>query len=227
MCIFLLSLFFLLSANNVTCSSHEEQKKVVLQQLYAIGCLKLGNFKLKNGTYSPFYLDVRHVVSYPQILQSLAECLSSITEHVSYDVMCGVPYAALPIATALSLHNKKPMIIKRKETKQHGTQKMIEGVFQQGNNCLIIEDIITTGGSIGETISDLENAGLKVTDIVVCIDREQSGVENVRSKGYRVHALYTISEIIATLLDTGLITRQQHTDISTYLRNNSFANPNL
>ena len=105
----------------------------------------------------------------------------------NFDVICGVPYAALPMATAMSLESYIPLIIKRKEAKEYGTKKLIEGIYKSGQNCLLVEDVITSGKSLIETISEVENEGLKVSDIVVVLDRQQGGKELLQEKGYKVH----------------------------------------
>lgn len=205
---------------------YAQQKETLLKKIVRIGAFKFGNFTLKNGTQSSIYIDLRSIISYPDILQSVAECLWPLIETTvrvdgglkgrmetsplaslyrgergRFDHICGVPYTALPIATALSLTHHIPMIIKRKEAKNYGTKKMVEGNYKPGDTCLLIEDVITTGSSILETIASLEQEGLKITDIVVCVDREEGGVEYVHSKGYHVHVLYTLSEIINLLHD--------------------------
>ena len=88
-----------------------------LLKAYELGIIKFGNFTLKSGIESPFYVDLRPLASSPQLLKTLANNLLDLVEDVDYDLICGVPYAALPMATTMSLTSNIPLIIKRKENK--------------------------------------------------------------------------------------------------------------
>ncbi|AFJ90577.1 orotidine-5'-phosphate decarboxylase [Blattabacterium sp. (Blaberus giganteus)] len=176
-----------------------EEKEQFFLEIYNLGIIKFGNFTLKSGMNSPIYIDFRPIASRPDLLIKLSDLL--IHEVISYDfeLICGVPYAALPIATTLSLRSKIPLIIKRKENKGYGTERMIEGIYKIGQNCLIIEDVITSGDSLLKTVIDLEKEGLIIKNIMSILDREQGGIENIRKKGYNIRTLFRIGEVLKIL----------------------------
>lgn len=82
-----------------------------------------------------------------------------LNDNKDVDILCGVPYTALPIATAVSLKTGLPMVMRRQEAKSHGTKKKVEGAFKAGDRCLVVEDVVTSGSSILETVIDLRNEG--------------------------------------------------------------------
>ncbi len=190
--------------------------------LHRIHAIRFGNFTLKSGQQSSVYMDLRQIISYPEILRTVAslywQTLSSRAK--TADRICGVPYTALPIATCLSLQHNMPMIMRRKEKKQHGTKQSIEGAFKPGQTCLIIEDIMTTGGSILETATDLQAVEMKVTDVAILIDRAQGGKENMKKQGFTVHATFTLREILDTLIRSSHTTDAEKAAIAAYQANN-------
>lgn len=176
-----------------------KNKEEFLLKAYELGIIKFGSFTLKSGIESPFYVDLRPLASSPELLKTLSNNLLQLVDDRRLELICGVPYAALPMATVMSLESGIPLIIKRKENKGYGTKRMLEGVFKNGQNCLLVEDVITSGKSLVETIDEVEKEGLNVTDIVVVLDREQGGIERLKEKGYRVLTLFTINEVIDIL----------------------------
>jgi orotate phosphoribosyltransferase len=175
-------------------------KEQLIRDLYHIGAVKFGAFTLKSGVASSIYMDLRQIVSHPAVLRVVADILWDLTHQSHFDILCGIPYTALPIATGISLKNNIPMIMRRKEKKAYGTQQQIEGAFKAGQVCLLIEDVITSGGSVLETAADLEANGLVIKDIAVLIDREQGGRQNLEAHHYNVHAALTLKEILNGLL---------------------------
>ncbi|MCK0202705.1 orotidine-5'-phosphate decarboxylase [Ornithobacterium rhinotracheale] len=194
-------------------------KEDFLLRAYELGIIKFGSFTLKSGIESPFYVDLRPLASSPQLLKTLSNNLLQLVDDRSLELICGVPYAALPMATTMSLESGIPLIIKRKENKGYGTKRMLEGVFNQGQNCLLVEDVITSGKSLIETIEEVEKEGLKVTDIVVVLDREQGGKKLLAEKGYRVQTLFTINEVIDILHKYHRLSDEQVASIKEFLNN--------
>ena len=185
--------------------------KLILK-LHEINAIKFGEYKMKSGILTPIYIDLRLTVSYPEVLQMVADAMWEKVQNLNFDLMCGVPYTALPFATVMSVKNNKPMVMRRKEIKEYGTKKAIEGYFEPGQTCLIVEDLVTSGSSVFETIEPLEHEGLKVKDIVVLVDREQGGKKHVEEKGYHLHTVFTLSQMLDTLkkenkLDSGMVTK--------------------
>lgn len=191
--------------------------EALITQLFDIGSVKFGNFTLKSGIQSPIYVDLRLIVSYPKLLKAVATAMWNKVQPCQFDCLCGVPYTALPMATAISLEHEIPMIMRRKEVKEYGTKRAIEGVIQKGDRCLVIEDLITSGSSIFETIAPLEHEGLQVSDIVVLLDREQGGRQVLHDKGYQLHAVLTITEFLKVLEKQGKIVSSTVKEVLTFI----------
>jgi len=175
----------------------------LVDDLYAIQALKFGEFRLKSGALSPFYIDLRGIISHPPILQAVALRILEVLRPLRCDRIAGIPYAGLPIATAVALAGNIPMLYARKEVKDHGTRRAIEGAFAPGDVVVLIDDVITDGASKFEAAAPLVEAGLVVRDFVIFLDREQGGAERLREKGYALHSVLKTSAALDHLRNAG------------------------
>ena len=164
--------------------------------LLSAGCIKFGDFTLKSGLKSPLYIDLRQIISHPKLLSEVAQAYLPILSNLQFSRIAGLPYAAIPIATAISLAGNYPMIYPRKEAKTYGTKAEIEGEYRSGETALVIDDLATTGGSKFEAIEKLTGVGLVVKDVVVLVDRQSGAKESLEQAGYSMHAVLTISQLL-------------------------------
>lgn len=186
--------------------------------LHSIGAIKFGQFTLKSGMLSPIYLDLRVLVSHPRVLREAGRAFAETLNGLTFDRIAAIPYAALPIGTAVALEMDRPLIYPRREKKEYGIARAIEGEFRAGETAVVIDDVITTGASKVEAIEPLLATGLTVRDIVVLVDREQGGAEELQARGYRVHAVLKISEMLQTLREHQRITDEEYQRVWKFLK---------
>jgi len=181
----------------------------LVRDLFHLGSVNFGSFKLKSGMMSPVYIDLRLTISRPKLLKQMSQMMWTnlfrhIPDHV--DLICGVPYTALPFATCMSIDHQIPLVIKRKEgAKDHGTKKAIEGIYSTGQSCVIIEDLVTTGGSVLEVVQSLRDAGLVVNDVIVFLDREQGAKKELEKHDLKLHSVITFTEMLRILEEYKLV----------------------
>ncbi|MFN6469002.1 MAG: bifunctional orotidine-5'-phosphate decarboxylase/orotate phosphoribosyltransferase [Nostoc sp. SerVER01] len=191
------------------CLLNQHPQQDLILQLYDIDCIMFGNFVQASGAVFPYYIDLRKIISNPQVFNQVLTAYEEILKHLNFDRLAGIPYGSLPTATGLALRLNCPMIFPRKEVKAHGTRRVIEGNFHSGETVVVVDDILISGKSVMEGAEKLESAGLNVNDIVVFIDHEQGVKDRLQQNGYRGHAVLTISEITNTLYQAGRINDEQ------------------
>jgi uridine monophosphate synthetase len=178
-------------------------------ELLSAGCIKFGEFTLKSGLKSPIYIDLRQIITYPKLLEKIGQAYLPILKELKFDRIAGLPYAAIPIATAISLAGNYPMIYPRKEAKSYGTKAEIEGEYHAGETAVIIDDLATTGGSKFEAIEKLTGAGLVVKDVVVLVDRQSGAKESLAQAGYSMHAVLTITQMLNYWEENGNVAKDK------------------
>jgi len=199
-------------------------RKALAAALLDIGAVQFGQFRLKlhetrpDAPLSPIYIDLRVLRSFPDVMDSAVAVYKELVSGLEVDLYADVPTAATPLAALLSHETRIPLISPRKEEKGHGTGRQIDGVFKPGQTALLIDDLITLADSKIEAISALEANGLKVRGVVVLVDREQGGVQELEKRGYACRVAFGLKELLQFYRDSGRITAEQQESTLRYLQ---------
>jgi len=196
------------SVINATEGPREHRKRMVLHGLVRTGCFRVGEFVLKSGIKSPFYVDLRRIVSDPVFLKLIAQAYASISRDLDFSRIAGIPMAGLPIATAVSIETGVPLIYPRLSVKDHGTGNRIEGEFRRGDRVLLLDDLITSGKSKIEAVEVLRSEGIEVSDLVVLLERSNRARTEIEAAGIHVHAYAHVTELFATCRQMAVIDEQ-------------------
>lgn len=210
-------------------------------EMVECGCIKFGEFRLRSGILSPFYVDLRGIVSRPSTLlkeigRAMAEKAMEIGPHkvpsgVAFSELmprvpafrlAALPYAGLPIGVAAAIAGGIPLIYTRKEIKEHGTARQIEGEYHAGERAIVVDDVITDGGTKLDSIKPLEEAGLVVKDVIIVLDREQGGGRVLAQHGYTLHSIMSLTPTLETLVRLGLITTEQQQSALDFVAEHQF-----
>lgn len=189
--------------------------------LLEAGCIKFGEFTLKSGLKSPIYIDLRYIISFPKLLEQVGAAYLPLLKELKFSRIAGLPYAAIPIATSISLAGNYPMIYPRKEVKTYGTKADIEGEYHAGETVVVIDDLATTGGSKFEAIEKLTGVGLVVKDVVVLVDRQSGAKESLEQAGYNLHAVLTITQLLDHWETNGKVEKGKIEETRAFLKQSS------
>ncbi|MBM3896680.1 MAG: orotate phosphoribosyltransferase [Thaumarchaeota archaeon] len=180
--------------------------------LHQNNAIKFGDFTLSSGKKSSYYVDLRIVPSFPHQFRKMVKGLQAlISDQIGYDnfdCLASVPTGGLVIASALAIETVKPLVYVRSQPKEHGTSKSIEGKIEKGAKILMVDDVATTGGSVSNAITQLKEAGAKITDAYVVINRMEGADKLLQSHGVKLHSLTNILEITEILHKENLVSRQ-------------------
>jgi uridine monophosphate synthetase len=197
-------------------------KTDLIVELHNNGVIQLKETTLKSGVVSPYYCDFRRVGSNPELFKNLLDYLKSIVEDmeedgVSYEHIAGVPYGGISLAVGLGINHNKSVVIPRTNKKQYGNKKDIEGIYEIGDTILLIEDTVTSGVSVLETIKKIEKNGCLVENVIVLLDREEGGVETIRDAGYQVETVFQINKVLNTLVSKQLIDDFKYESVANFV----------
>jgi len=182
--------------------------------LTKIGALKFGTFKLTSGRTSPYYIDLRIVPSFPDVFKRICDLyvdlIKTEVEADNFDRIAGIPTAGIPFASLIAYHLNKPFLYIRQRARLHGRERRIEGLLMPGDRVLLIDDLITTGGSLRKAAKAIRSEGGVVTDAVVLLDREEGGKENLAEDKVTLHYLLRMSEAAEKLYEMDAIKEDQY-----------------
>jgi orotate phosphoribosyltransferase len=185
--------------------------------LIKIGALKFGTFKLTSGKWSPYYLDLRIIPSFPDVYTKICDFyIKTIKNEIgisNIDRIAGIPTAGISFGSIVAYKLKKSFIYVRTTERQHGRGKLIEGILLPEDNVLLIDDLVTKGGSIQKATTAIRSKGGVVNHAIVLIDREENGKQNLAKDGIKLHYLLKTSELAQNLYDIEAITKEQLTQI--------------
>jgi uridine monophosphate synthetase len=193
--------------------------ETVAKALCDANVVRFGDFELASGRKSPIYIDLRILPSVPKSMNVIAEELGKTTKELGITVVAGAETAGIPIAMAISLKTGIPMVYVRRRPKRYGTNSMIEGILTKEDKAVLIDDLITNGGSKMTFIDGITQAGAKVEDVLVILDREQGGKETLAKEGVKLHSLITLKDLLEYMKANKLLIEEQYNSVISYLEN--------
>lgn len=191
----------------------EEMKTELCRVLHKIGALKFGVFKLTSGRTSPYYIDLRIVPSFPDAFRKVCDLYIILAKTDlgmdSFDRVAGIPTAGIPFASLVAYQLQKPFLYIRQRARLHGRERRIEGIIMPGDRVLLVDDLITTGGSLRKAARAVRAEGGIVNHALVLLDREEGGKQRLAEDNISLHYLLTASEAAKKLYEAGAIDDEQ------------------
>lgn len=201
----------------VTTTTISKLQQNIIEKLFQYECVKIGSFVLKSGITSPFYIDLRRVISFPDLFELVVQAYCNCVKELDYDSIAGIPTAALPFAGAVTQKLDVPMIYPRIPKKPHGTGNLIEGAYEKGDKVLLLDDLITQGKSKKEALDIFREAEVRTKDIVVLICRSYNASSDMEALGVKLHYALHIDDIISHGRMTGLISDEDVERVKKFL----------
>ena len=191
----------------------EEMKTELCRVLHKIGALKFGVFKLTSGRTSPYYIDLRIVPSFPDAFNRVCDVYVKLIKkelgEEGFDRIAGIPTAGIPFASLIAYHLRKPFLYIRQRTRLHGRERGVEGIIMPGDRVLLVDDLITTGGSLRKAARAIRAEGGIVNNALVLLDREEGGKQRLAEDNISLHYLLTAGEAAKRLYEVGAIDDEQ------------------
>ena len=190
----------------------------VARGLIESSCVEFGSFSLRSGVKSPIYIDLRKLISHPQLMDQVASLFLKMMKDIEFDRMAGLPYAGLPIGTAISVKGKIPMIFARKEHNILENNQLVEGAYKEGEQVVVIDDMIVSGKTKLEHVSLFRPRDLTIKDVVVLIDKERGGKERLKNEDITLHSAFTLADLLNFWRDEQLISQEEYDNTNSFLK---------
>ncbi len=195
-----------------------DERRELLAGLFRIGAFRTGEFTLKSGKTSPFYIDLRRISADSRILSLSGRAYAELLGGINADHLAGIPVAALPLAAAASLATGMSLIYPRLEKKAHGSGATVEGVWKNGDTAVMLDDLITSGTSKREAAAVLREAGIEVKDLVVLIERGDEGRRDMKNAGIELRAWARIEDLLEAGLNAGFLDEEMAEKVRRFTR---------
>lgn len=195
----------------------------VAEALYRSGCLKFGSYSIKSGAQSPYYIDLASLLSSPKDLSIIADLAAEEVQKIAVndriDLLASIELKGALILPSIACRTNLPCVVVRKEEKTYGaTGRTAGALVRRGNAVLFFDDVISEGTSKLEAIRPLEQLGARIEHILVVVDRQQGGRENLAKLGYKVHALAEVTQLAGRLLRESKISKEHADAVINYVK---------
>ncbi len=187
-------------------------------ELLEKGCILFGEFKLSSGGSSPYYIDLRRVCSYPELLDLTLEAYLQVVRGLEFDRVAGIATAGIPLACLLAYRLRKPFLYVRKREKPHGTERTVEGEIQKGDLVLLVDDVATSGQNLLMATETLREQGAQVRDATVLVDREQGAEERLKRGNISLHSFMRVTQLFKELHEAGRLSDRQLENLLIYVK---------
>lgn len=192
--------------------------ETVAKALCDANVVKFGQFTYVSGKKGPIYVDIRVLPSNPESMEKVSTEMASLIDTLNVDIVAGAETAGIPLAAVVAQKLKKPMLYIRKKPKAHGTKSKIEGVVSEGQKVVLVDDMITDGGSKLGFIEGIRNADAVIEDSVVVLDRGQGGSDTLEGVGVSLHSLITLKELLEYMRENNLVVEEKYRQVIDYLK---------
>lgn len=204
-------------------------KSNLAQAIFASGGIRFGEFTLKSGIKSPYYVDLSRLLTSPENLLIFAKHagkqIRASCQKEGIEGIASIELRGALLLSALATEVGFPCFVVRKQEKSYGVSgRIVGGEIAKDTPFMLFDDVVTDGQSKLESVGALEEAGAKVKTVLVVVDREQGGRERLKQNGLNVEALFTIRELLSWLSKAGLVSNSTSDSVNRYIEHEPYAN---